>query len=210
MAEQGTVYGGRPPRDWWLIGAGAFLAVAVVVGLSLFVYGLITPNHKEVTAPPPAPSPVSAAPSPSPSPSPSPVDSWAPGQPRPLRAKSSSQCLDLQPNVPAEGQPTIQNACSGGTTQQWTAALLAGTTDTYTFTNGSSAKCLDVNGESKDDGAVVLQWTCKGSANQQWKVSPGAGGFALVSVNSAKCATVADSGAVLQQTCTGAPNQLWF
>jgi ricin-type beta-trefoil lectin protein len=212
MAEQGTVYGGRPPRDWWLIGAGAFLAVAVVVGASLFVYGLITPDHKAATVAPPAA--VSASPSPSPvAPSPvapSPVDSWGPGQPRPLRAKSSSQCLDLQPNVAAEGQPTIQSACTGGTIQQWTATLLAGTADTYTFTNGSSAKCLDVNGESKDDGAVVLQWTCKGSANQQWKVSPGAGGFALVSVNSGKCATVAASGAVLQQTCTGAPNQLWF
>jgi len=204
MADQGTVYGGRPPRDWWLIGAGGFLAVAAVVGVSLFVYGLITPKHKEAVAPPP---PAALE---SPSPTPSPVDSWAPNQPRALRVKSSSQCLDLQPNVAPEGQPTIQNACSGGTTQQWTAALVSGTTDTYTFTNGSSAKCLDVNGESKDDGAVVLQWTCKGSANQQWKVSPGAGGFALVSVNSGKCATVADSGAVLQQTCTGAPNQLWF
>jgi Ricin-type beta-trefoil lectin domain len=203
MTEQGTVYGARPRRDWWLIGAGAFLAVAVILGLSLFVYGLITPDHKQVVAPPLPP--VSA----SPSPSPSPVDSWRPGQPRPLRAKSSSQCLDLQPNVAPEGQPTIQNGCSGGTTQQWTATLVAGTTDTYTFVNGSSAKCLDVNGESKDDGAVVLQWTCKGSANQQWKLMPGDKGFALVSVNSGKCATVADSGAVLQQPCTGAPNQLW-
>lgn len=199
-ADQGTVYGGRPSRDWWLIGAGVFLAVAVLVGGSLFVYGLITPKHSEQKAPAVLPQ----------SPSPTSVDSWAPDQPRALRAKASSQCLDLQPNVAPEGQPTIQSACSGGTTQQWTAALVSGTTDTYTFTNGSSAKCLDVNGESKDDGAVVLQWTCKGSANQQWKLSPGAGGFALVSVNSGKCATVADSGAVLQQPCTGAPNQLWF
>jgi hypothetical protein len=205
MADQGTVYGGRRSRDWWLIGAGAFLAVALVVGGSLFVYGLITPKHHQEAAPPP-PSP----PAVSEQPSPSPIDSWGPGQPRPLRPKSSSLCLDLQPNVPPEGQPTVQNTCSGGTTQQWTAALVGGTTDTYTFTNGSSGKCLDVNGESKDDGAVILQWTCKGSANQQWKVTPSEQAFALVSANSGKCATVADNGTVLQQPCTGAPNQLWF
>ena len=199
MNQPGTVYGGRPPRDWWLLGAGVFLAVAVLAGGSLFVYGLITPNHHEQTAPTPAAIPKSE--------SPSPRDSWGPGQPRPLRAKQL--CLDLQTGAAPEGQPTVLNACSGGTTQQWTASPVAGTTDTYTFTNGSSGKCLDVNGESKDDGAVVLQWTCKGSANQQWKLSPGTGGFALVSVNSGKCATVADTGTVLQQACAGTPNQLW-
>jgi hypothetical protein len=209
MSQPGTVYGGRPPRDWWLLGAGVFLAVAVLAGGSLFVYGLITPNHREQIAPPvERPSPEKPSPE---KPSPvKPVDSWGPGQPRPLRAKHSSLCLDLQPGTAPEGQPTVQNTCSGGTTQQWTASLVGGTNDTYTFTNGSSGKFLDVNGESKDDGAVVLQWTCKGSANQQWKLSPGAGGFALVSVNSGKCATVGDTGAVLQQACAGTPNQLWF
>ena len=91
---------------------------------------------------------------------------------------------------------------------------MAGSSDTYTFTNGSSGKCLDVNGESKDDGAVVLQWTCKGSANQQWHVPPAGGGFALVSVNSGKCATVvngdaAPGTAIVQLPCAGTPNQIW-
>ena len=211
MSDHGTVYGGRPPRDWWLLGAAAFLAAAVVVGISLFVYGLITPDHKEELAANP---PVLPTPTPSPSSSPSTVDSWGPGRPRALRAKHSSLCLDLQPNVAAEGDPTIQNACSGRPTQQWTAALVAGSGDTYTFINGSSGKCLDVNGESKDDGAVVLQWTCKGSANQQWHVPPAGGGFALVSVNSGKCATVvngdaAPGTAIVQLPCAGTPNQIW-
>jgi hypothetical protein len=210
--QPGTVYRGTPPsRDRLLLGALAFVAIAVLVGAGFFVYGLSTPDDKGVqaAAPPAATRSASA----------SPRLAELPGSgPQTLHVKHSSLCLDTTPNVDPQGAPAIQSACSAAPTGRWTATAVHGaaTPETYTLIDAASGKCLDVNGESKDDGAAVVQWTCVGSANQQWTLLPAEGGGSLlVSVNSGKCAGVADAApaagaAIVQLTCAGTANQTWF
>jgi hypothetical protein len=221
--QPGTVYRGTPPpRDRLLLGALAFLAIAALVGAGFFVYGLAKPDDKGVQeASPPSLPASSATPTPSPSPSPSPAASptveQLPGSgPRFVHPKHSSLCLDTTQGVDPEGAPTLQNACTGAQTQQWTATVVSGNPDTYTLINAATGKCLDVFGESRDDGAKVVQWSCKGSANQLWQLAPAEdGGSILTNVNSDKCLGVAGGdpnagAAVVQQSCDNVPAQHWI
>jgi hypothetical protein len=118
---------------------------------------------------------------------------------------ASSQCLEVAKND--QGTRPRQAACAGSPQQRWLLTPL--TADTYLIVNQASGNCLDVNDASKDDGAKIQVWGCHKGANQQWKVLWQDNTFALVSVNSGKCAAIEGDGKPKQHDCKSDNSQRW-
>ncbi|MET7394381.1 RICIN domain-containing protein [Dactylosporangium sp. NPDC005572] len=226
-----TVYGGprptppAPKPDPVLIGAFAFLVVAIIVGVVLAAQAFTDDgpsgpvNAGATTGLPAAPqssaaAPSSAPPSPSASPTPSPTKAKALVEAKPslLRASHSQLCLQANDGNGAIG---VQQPCDGNNrTELWVPQAVNGSQDTFRWVNAQDNRCLDVNGGSKDNGAQIVQWDCHGAPNQQWRLQRDGDGYRVVSVNSGKCIGVdggrTDPGAEARQwDCDGSPNQRW-
>jgi hypothetical protein len=147
-----------------------------------------------------------ASPSDSPSPSDAPTDPPSPQVP-PVGTlhTASGRCLEVENKD--NGARTRERDCNGAPEQRWMFTP-AGPDGQYLLINQSSGKCLDVNDRSKDDGAVIQQWDCNNGDNQKWFVRWQADAFALVSVNSGRCANVEDD-QLKQRDCRDVDSQRW-
>ncbi|GGM07067.1 RICIN domain-containing protein [Dactylosporangium sucinum] len=228
-----TVYGGprptppAPKPDPVILGAFAFLVVAIIVGAVLAAQAFVAddpagpstaqggsglPAATQSSAP--AAPPSSAPPSPTASPTPSPTKPKALVEAKPSLLRASHSQLCLQSND-GNGSIGVQQPCDGNNrTELWVPQVLDGSQDTFRWVNAQDNRCLDVNGGSKDNGAQIVQWDCHGGPNQQWRLQRDGDGYRLVSVNSGKCIGVdggrTDPGAEARQwDCDGSPNQRW-
>ncbi len=130
----------------------------------------------------------------------------------------SSLCLDDPNSQTTTGVQLIQWTCNGGTNQNWTFNLVAGTTATYTISSFAGL-CVDISGRSTASGGQVIQWTCNSQTNQEFTAQPvtvsgKTNTFNLVSVNSGLCiAPTGDSTAsntlLVQLSCTTATTRVW-
>jgi hypothetical protein len=118
---------------------------------------------------------------------------------------ASSQCLTADGDK--DGARTHAATCDNSAPQRWLLSPL--NAGTYLIVNTATGKCLDVNEVSKDDGAKIHQWTCNKEPNQRWKVARQGDAFALVSVNSGKCAAIEGDGGTRQRDCRDDPRQRW-
>jgi len=227
-----TVYGGPqpslPPKkpDPVLLGAAAFLVVALIVGTVFAVQAFVSDgpsrtsnaerpdqNSAPAAEPSSAAAPSSAAPpSPTRSPTPAAAQPLVAAKPSLLRASHSGLCLQANDG---NGAGAVQQPCDGNNrTELWVPQVLGGGPDTFTFVNTQDNRCLDVNGGAKDNGAQIVQWDCHGGPNQQWRLQRDGDGYRLVSLNSGRCIGVdagrTDPGAPARQwDCDGSPNQRW-
>jgi hypothetical protein len=220
------VYGGSTgpvpiaQRRWLLPVAAGVLAAGVIAGSVMAAFALPfggdarsatvasrLPGQIGDTSPLP-PSPTVAA---SPSDDPTPADPTPTPTANPVVPASgtlhtaSAQCLTFAGND--NGTPAEAAACTDDPHQRWALAPLAA--DTYFIVNAATGKCLDVDQVSKDDGAAIHEWDCHRGPNQQWKIVWVADRFAMVSVNSAKCAAVDDDGKATQRDCADSDAQRW-
>jgi Ricin-type beta-trefoil lectin domain len=225
------IYGGpagRVPlaqRQWLLPAAVAVLVLGVLAGGVMAAFGFSAggsggKSHRaapllpgEVNDPQqnqpavPAPTDSGADPSASPTPTAGATPSATPSQVIPpvgTLHTASSQCLTMDKND--QGARPQEAACDSSARQRWQLSQLSA--DTYLITNQASGQCLDVNDASKDNGAKIQQWGCHKGANQQWKVVWQGDGFALMSVNSGRCAAIED-GKPKQRDCAGDSAQRW-
>ncbi|UWP80600.1 RICIN domain-containing protein [Dactylosporangium fulvum] len=226
-----TVYGGprptppAPKLDPMLLGAFAFLVVALIVGAVFGVRAFTSDspqssNNAQQQTDLPAPEtssaapPSSAPPSSAPSPTPSPTRPAALLQVKPSLLRASHSGLCMQTNE-GNGANAVQQPCDANNpTELWVPQIVGNSQDTFLFVNAKDNRCLDVNGGSKDNGAPIVQWDCHSAPNQQWRLQRDGDGFRFVSVNSGRCIGV-DSGnpnpgaAVRQWDCDNSANQRW-
>jgi hypothetical protein len=130
----------------------------------------------------------------------------------------SGVCMDDPNSQTTTGVQLIQWTCNGGTNQNWTFSLVAGTTNTYTIASFAGL-CVDISGKSTADNAMVIQWTCNGQTNQEFQAQPvtvsgKTNTFNLVSVNSGKCIvptgdSTASNTLLVQLPCTTATTRVW-
>ncbi|WP_437498358.1 RICIN domain-containing protein [Sorangium sp. So ce1099] len=90
------------------------------------------------------------------------------GRPFTLKAKSSGLLLDVSGQMSAgAGASTVQQASTGGPSQQW--LLAPGTADgEYLLVNQHSGLCLEVSGTA--EGAAIVQNDASGSDHQVWEL----------------------------------------
>ncbi len=138
------------------------------------------------------------------------------GQTYTLKSENSSLLLDILGGVTNNGAMVVQEAATGGKSQQW--RLQPSTQGAYEIINVGSGKCLDVIGVSKSEGTALQQYDCNGNgsqANQIWWFNQQSdGSYEIVSVNSGLVIDVAgmskSAGATVQQWPTWhGPNEKW-
>jgi len=130
----------------------------------------------------------------------------------------SGTCMDDPNSQTTTGVQLIQFTCNGGTNQNWTFNLVAGTTATYTIASFAGL-CVDVSGRSTADNAQVIQWTCNSQTNQEFTAQPvtvsgKTNTFNLVAVHSGKCIVptgdlTASNTLLVQLPCTTAGTRVW-
>jgi hypothetical protein len=205
-------------RRWLLPAAIGVLVAGLLTGGVMAAFALpsgdakTTPNATrplpgDITEPsqPAAQTPTA---DPTPTPTPTAAPTTPPSQlvtPAGTLRTASSQCLTVDGNN--DGARTHAATCDGSVLQRWLLSPLSA--DTYLIVDTASGKCLDVNNASKDNGAQILQWTCHKRPNQQWKVARQGSAFALVSVNSGKCAAIEGDGGTKQRDCRDDTSQRW-
>ena len=75
---------------------------------------------------------------------------------------NGNKCLDASGQGTANGTPTDNWDCHGGTNQQWTLNANG------TITGAQSGLCLDASGNGTANGTLTHLWSCHGGTNQQW------------------------------------------
>jgi uncharacterized membrane protein len=188
-----------------LLAGGVMAAFALPSGDAKTTPNATRPLPGDITDPsqPPA-QPPAADPTPTPTAAPTrPARQVVP--PAGTLRTASSQCLTVDGNN--DRARTHAATCDGSTPQRWLLSpLRAGT---YLIVDAASGKCLDVNEASKDDGAQIQLYTCNGTNAQQWTVAWQGNAFALVSVNSGKCAAIEGDGGTKQRGCRDDASQRW-
>jgi hypothetical protein len=84
---------------------------------------------------------------------------------------NTNKCIGLAYNGTANGSAAEIQDCNGSNNQAWTATLVSGTTDTFTFKNVAANRCLDVQGLSTADGARLQIYDCVGGNSQKFAVN---------------------------------------
>jgi hypothetical protein len=188
-----------------LLAGGVMAAFALPSGGAKATPTAARPLPGDLTDPsqPPAQTPT-ADPTPTPTAAPTTPPSHVVPPTSTLRT-ASSQCLTVDGND--DRARTHAATCDGSIPQRWLLNPLRA--DTYMIVDTASGKCLDVNGASKDDGAQIQLYTCNGTNAQQWTVAWQGNAFALVSVNSGKCAAIEGDGGTKQRDCRDDTSQRW-
>jgi hypothetical protein len=221
-AGQAQVYGGPTgsvplAEKRWLLPAATGVLVAGLLAGGVMATFALSSGDTETTPSAARPRPAaitdpSQPPAQTPTADPTPTPTAAPTTP-PRRIvpsagalrTTSSQCLTVDGND--DGGRTHAAPCDGSAPQRWLLSPVSA--DTYLIAGTASGKCLDVADISKDDGAGIHQWTCHMGPNQQWKVVWHGDAFALVSVNSGKCAAIEGDGGTKQRDCRDDAGQRW-
>jgi hypothetical protein len=116
---------------------------------------------------------------------------------------------------------------SAGTGRRWRSRVVAtiatgavgvtvgviGITNAMAATSGAitgyGGKCVDVAAANPANGTQIQLYTCNGTNAQQWTVAWQGNAFALVSVNSGKCAAIEGDGGTKQRDCRDDTSQRW-
>jgi hypothetical protein len=87
--------------------------------------------------------------------------------------RGSGQCLTVQYNTAAEGNPLIQYPCNGGWNQLWYMGSISLAT-TYVIESALDGEVADVSGAYPWPGGSLDQWPSNGGSNQQfWLTNSG-------------------------------------
>jgi hypothetical protein len=135
-----------------------------------------------------------------------------PAPPGTVQNLASGKCLDLPQGKTADGTPTIQYDCRGGTNQLWD--IVAAGEDGYRIVSRLSNKCIGTDPSGAAAGAAIVQSQCVGSAMQLWARNGDGNAYVLRNVANRLCldvpgASTANGAKPIAWTCNGGTNQTW-